>query len=49
MGEGDEKTPMLIIRGADFVEFSETDTYHELIIPEGEDLYAPLLAAFQSY
>ena len=47
MGEGDEMTPMAIIRGAQFVEFTDEDTYQKLIIPKDEDIYKPLLDKFQ--
>jgi len=46
MGEGAEQTPLVILRGADFVEFSDKAVYNELIIPPGMDLYAPLLKVF---
>ena len=46
IGEGAESTPMLIIRGAEMVTFSERDTYRDLIIPEGEDMYTPILEKF---
>jgi F420-0:gamma-glutamyl ligase len=46
MGEGDEKIPMVILRGADFVKFTNKDTYKDFVIPEQEDIYFPLLKIF---
>jgi len=46
MGEGNEQTPMVIIRDADFVEFTNKETYEKLLIPIKEDIYYPLLANF---
>jgi len=46
MGEGNEQTPMVIIRNANQVEFTKRDTYKELIIPVKEDIYCPLLKNF---
>lgn len=46
MGEGKERTPLVIIRGADFVKFTNRDTYSDYIIPRKEDIYAPLLEVF---
>ena len=46
MGEANEQTPMLIVRGADFVEFTDKENPDFLISIE-EDLYAPLLKVFE--
>ena len=47
MGEGNEQTPLCILRGANFVEFTDSDCYADLVIPEYEDIYAPLLRVFR--
>jgi F420-0:gamma-glutamyl ligase len=49
MGEGSEQTPLVIIRGADFVQFTERNMKSEFIIPPELDLYAPLLKVFYDY
>lgn len=46
MGEGNESTPMAIIRGAEFVKFTDEDTYQKLIVPRQTDIYKPLLDRF---
>ncbi len=47
IGEGDEQTPMCIIRDVkDSIEFTEKETYNELIIPIKKDIYFPLLKNF---
>jgi len=46
MGEGNEQKPIAIIRGADFVEFTEEEKHKELLIPTKEDIYYPLLKKF---
>lgn len=46
MGEGKERTPITIIRGAPWVQFTNRDTYSDFIIPREEDIYAPLLRVF---
>ena len=46
MGEGDEKRPMAIIRDADFVKFTNKETYKDLLIPIKKDIYYPLLKNF---
>lgn len=46
MGEGNERTPMAIIRGADFVEFTNKETYKDLLVPLKEDIFYPLLKNF---
>jgi dihydrofolate synthase / folylpolyglutamate synthase len=46
MGEGNEQTPAVILRGAKFVKFTNQDTYKQLVIPPKKDLYYPLLKPF---
>jgi F420-0:gamma-glutamyl ligase len=46
MGEGDEQTPMVIMRGAKFVKFVNRKTYRKLVMPPEEDIYSPLYKAF---
>lgn len=47
MGEGKEQTPMLIMRGLDFLRFSNRSTYKKLVIPRSKDIYSPLLKVFK--
>jgi F420-0:gamma-glutamyl ligase len=47
MGEGKERTPMLIIRGADMVKFTNKNRHRKLIINPEQDIYWPLLKAFK--
>jgi F420-0:gamma-glutamyl ligase len=46
MGESKEQTPLLLLRGATFVEFTKKDLYEKFIINPKNDIYAPLLKAF---
>lgn len=46
MGEGGEKTPMVIVREPKFVKFSDKNNYHKLVIGKKQDLYYPLLKIF---
>jgi F420-0:gamma-glutamyl ligase len=46
MGEGDEQTPAVILRGADFIKFTNRNLYRTLVISPEKDLYAPLLKPF---
>ncbi len=46
MGEGDEQTPLLIMRGLAGVEFVTVPTYHSLLVPPDLDIYAPLFSNF---
>lgn len=46
MGEGNERRPILIIRGADCIKFTRQNTWRKLIVPKEMDLFAPLLALF---
>lgn len=45
MGESNEQTPMLIIRGAE-IKFINKSTYRKIIYPYKQDLYYPLLRVF---
>lgn len=46
MGEGAEQTPLAIIRGMPGIQFTDKDTYEDLIIPKDADIYKPLLDRF---
>lgn len=46
MGEGAERVPMVIIRGAEFIKFTGKDTYKKFVIQPKKDLYYPLLKIF---
>ena len=46
MGEGSEKRPMAIVRDADFVKFTNKETYKDLVIPIKKDIFYPLLKNF---
>ncbi len=43
MGEGDEQTPLVIIRGAAGVQFTTQERYEEMFIDPREDIYAPII------
>jgi len=43
MGEADEMTPIVILRGYTDITFSETGSMRELKVPLEDDLYRPLL------
>jgi len=43
MGEGNEQTPIVILKGFDAVEFTDRETYKDLEYPLEQDFYAPLL------
>jgi len=47
MGEGNEKIPMVILRGAKIVKFTTKDTYRKFVIDPKKDLYYPLLKVFK--
>lgn len=47
MGEAAEQTPLVIARGADFIKFTDQETYQDLIVRPADDLYAPLLKIFK--
>jgi len=46
MGESSERCPLLLIRSAKFIRFTNQPTWKKLAIPKHIDLYAPLLQAF---
>jgi F420-0:gamma-glutamyl ligase len=48
MGEGNEQTPLLIVRNSQLVKFTTKDTLRELKIPQNQtDFYTPMLKAFE--
>lgn len=47
MGEGNEQTPIAIIRGAPFIRFADRPTHRSLFIPPEKDLYRPILQPFR--
>lgn len=47
MGEGNEKTPMVIVRNADFIKFTNKNNYKKFLISPKKDLYYPLLKIFK--
>lgn len=49
MGEADEQTPLLIIRGANFAEFTDQDFYDDFIVEREDDMFAPLLSVFNGH
>ena len=46
MGEGGEQTPVVILRGAKFVNFSQKNHYKNFVIDPQKDLYRPILRPF---
>ncbi len=46
MGEGGEQTPGVILRGANFVKFTNKNLYKKLVIPPEQDIYKPILKPF---
>ncbi len=48
MGEGEEQTPMALIRNANFVKFTNRDNYRELLVPLKKDIYYSLLKNFHN-
>ena len=49
IGEGNEQTPMLLVRNFNSIKFTSKNTSHQLKIPKNKsDFYAPLLKAFNS-
>lgn len=48
MGEGKERIPMLIIRGADFINFKDRKMHSELFVPEKKDKFNSLLKIFKN-
>ena len=47
MGEGNERTPIVIMRGANFIRFTNRRRHRALVIPPEKDLYYPLLKSFR--
>lgn len=47
MGEGNERTPMVLLRGAEFIKFTNKPTFKKLAIPMNKDIYTPLLKIFK--
>lgn len=47
MGEGNEQVPIVIVRGAPGIQFTNENKYQDFIIPESEDIYKPLLDVFR--
>jgi coenzyme F420-0:L-glutamate ligase len=47
MGEGNEQTPMIILRDVKFINFTEKNTHRKLVIPMTKDIYSPLLSVFK--
>ncbi len=47
MGEGNEQTPLVILRGAPFIKFTDKNLYKKFVIDPKKDLYAPLLKLFR--
>ena len=46
MGEGNEKTPAVILRDAAFIQFTNKNLHKNFVIDPKMDLYAPLLKPF---
>jgi F420-0:gamma-glutamyl ligase len=47
MGEGKECTPMVILRDANFIKFTNRTTYKKLVIDPEKDIYSPLYKTFK--
>lgn len=47
LGEGNEQTPLLIIRGLKFIKFTDSDTSKQLVYPPHIDIYRPLLKVYK--
>jgi len=47
MGEGGESTPLLLIRRAKFIKFTNHDTTKKLVYPPRHDIYKPLLKVYR--
>ena len=47
MGEGSERTPIMLLRGAKFVVFTDKDTYRQSVVDPKNDLYSPLWKEFK--
>jgi F420-0:gamma-glutamyl ligase len=49
MGEGSEKVPLVICRGAKFIKFTNRNIYKKLVIDPKKDLYYPILKSFKKF
>ena len=47
MGEGKEQTPMILARGADFLKFTEKETFSRFIVPPEKDIHSSMFKAFR--
>jgi F420-0:gamma-glutamyl ligase len=47
MGEGNERTPLLLLRDAKFVTFTDKPTYRKSVVAPHNDLYSPFWRAFK--
>lgn len=47
MGEGSERTPMMLLRGAKFVSFTNKATHQKAVVAPKNDLYSPLWREFK--
>jgi F420-0:gamma-glutamyl ligase len=47
MGEGSERTPMLLLRGAKFITFTNKDTHRKSVVAPRNDLYSPFWKDFK--
>jgi F420-0:gamma-glutamyl ligase len=47
MGEGSERTPLLIVRNLKMVKFTGRDTYKDWVIRQDSDIFRPLLKLFK--
>ena len=47
MGESSESTPLLILRGADFIKFTDKPAYHKIIVKRKADSFWPMLKVFK--
>jgi len=47
MGEGREKTPLVIARDVPNITFSTRPTFHKLVMPLKDDMFYPLLKVFK--
>lgn len=47
IGEGNEQTPMLLIRGVKFIKFTDKNTTAKLVYPPHMDIYKPLLKVYK--
>lgn len=47
MGEGNERTPVVVLRDAKFIKFTNKNTYRKFVIDPKKDLYYPLLKIFK--